>query len=427
MVEITGIEAPNYIWETQSLRAYALLKNTGTTNAMVFYRMLETTPESPEPIDTGVMYLEIEAGESARVPLWYAGTQEWPRPVSEVRTWNRFKVEAWIDPQEMVESTFSVVHLSGTVVIMGDPIDLPSQAPAGAGLRFHVIVGTEIIPYQTEYPIRGFVRITDADTGEEAFDGCVWTIKNNASSDCVAVGTMPNKDLNLIIESGIIATRWDQEVWEVQRSRNYTILLGVAEGIAKIREVKFPQRVPVGEKAEIYADWGNLAEVADTIFSKLYSNGEIIDETRFEIFPSSGRFKTIEVLMPEEEAIVPFRFEVGHDEQGIDVVDDFREFSIEAWNPATLNIDTKPIKGPISVDGARIGTAPQIVIVEAGTHTVGFEDVIGYVKPQPQEVTVQKGETRNILGVYEPTVGLPILPIVIGIALAVGAAFLITR
>ncbi|MFB0499862.1 MAG: PGF-pre-PGF domain-containing protein [Candidatus Hadarchaeaceae archaeon] len=67
---------------------------------------------------------------------------------------------------------------------------------------------------------------------------------------------------------------------------------------------------------------------------------------------------------------------------------------------ATLTADTTPIKASVYVDGALWGTAPQTKSVAAGTYTVSFEDLLGYLTPPLQTVTLLAGETMSVTGVY---------------------------
>ena len=65
-----------------------------------------------------------------------------------------------------------------------------------------------------------------------------------------------------------------------------------------------------------------------------------------------------------------------------------------------LNIDTEPVKGEVFVDETSWGTAPQSQVVEAGTYSVSFGEVAGYVTPEPIEAVVELGLTTNIVGTY---------------------------
>ncbi|MBA7502656.1 hypothetical protein ES706_01249 [subsurface metagenome] len=68
--------------------------------------------------------------------------------------------------------------------------------------------------------------------------------------------------------------------------------------------------------------------------------------------------------------------------------------------PATLTVDTTPVKASVYVDGSLWGTAPQTRELDAGTYTVSFGDVLGYLTPASESVTLAENETRTITGVY---------------------------
>ncbi len=74
---------------------------------------------------------------------------------------------------------------------------------------------------------------------------------------------------------------------------------------------------------------------------------------------------------------------------------------------ATLTADTTPIKASVYVDGALWGTAPQTKSVAAGTYTVSFGDLLDYLTPPPQTVTLSAGETRTVTGFYTELVPAP--------------------
>ena len=68
--------------------------------------------------------------------------------------------------------------------------------------------------------------------------------------------------------------------------------------------------------------------------------------------------------------------------------------------PATLTVDTTPVKASVYVDGSLWGTAPQTRELDPGTYTVSFGDVLGYLTPASESVTLAENETRTIAGVY---------------------------
>ncbi len=67
---------------------------------------------------------------------------------------------------------------------------------------------------------------------------------------------------------------------------------------------------------------------------------------------------------------------------------------------ATLTADTTPIKASVYVDGALWGTAPQTRSVAAGTYTISFGDLLDYLTPPLQTVTLSAGETMTVTGFY---------------------------
>lgn len=68
--------------------------------------------------------------------------------------------------------------------------------------------------------------------------------------------------------------------------------------------------------------------------------------------------------------------------------------------PATLTVDTTPIKANVYVGGSLLGVVPRTRSLAAGTYTISFGDVLGYLTPAPEIVTLAAGETRTVTGVY---------------------------
>jgi len=68
--------------------------------------------------------------------------------------------------------------------------------------------------------------------------------------------------------------------------------------------------------------------------------------------------------------------------------------------PAILTVDTTPIKASIYVDNSLWGTAPQTGALVAGTYTISFGDVLGYLTPASETVTLTSGATKTVTGVY---------------------------
>lgn len=67
---------------------------------------------------------------------------------------------------------------------------------------------------------------------------------------------------------------------------------------------------------------------------------------------------------------------------------------------ATLTVDTTPIRASVYVDGSLWGIAPQMRELDAGTYAVSFGDVLGFITPASETVTLAEGETRTVTGVY---------------------------
>ncbi|MBN1343848.1 MAG: PEGA domain-containing protein [Phycisphaerae bacterium] len=70
----------------------------------------------------------------------------------------------------------------------------------------------------------------------------------------------------------------------------------------------------------------------------------------------------------------------------------------------TLAVDTSPPKGEVIVDGVSWGTAPETDTVDAGSHTVRFGQVPGFITPDDQVVNVTENETTSVSAVYKPLV-----------------------
>jgi hypothetical protein len=67
-----------------------------------------------------------------------------------------------------------------------------------------------------------------------------------------------------------------------------------------------------------------------------------------------------------------------------------------------LSVDTAPTKGQITVDNTLWGTAPERKVVSAGTHTVKFAKVPGFIPPDEKTVPVQENQAVHTTGVYVP-------------------------
>lgn len=66
----------------------------------------------------------------------------------------------------------------------------------------------------------------------------------------------------------------------------------------------------------------------------------------------------------------------------------------------TLNVNTTPVSGGVTVDGTSWGNAPQSRSLAPGTHTVSFGAVSGYITPANQSVTVSSNVTTTSTGTY---------------------------
>ncbi len=95
-----------------------------------------------------------------------------------------------------------------------------------------------------------------------------------------------------------------------------------------------------------------------------------------------------------------------------------------------INIDTRPVKGEVFIDGISAGAAPVTREVNAGTHTVSFGDVADYNTPTDITATVTASGTFNAVADYTVIGGSPpskpfpwlLLLLVGGVSLAVGGA-----
>ena len=69
-----------------------------------------------------------------------------------------------------------------------------------------------------------------------------------------------------------------------------------------------------------------------------------------------------------------------------------------------LSIDTTPVKGEVFVNGQSWGVAPQSRTVNVGTYIITFGPVSGYTTPSSQTVSVTKGQTTTVIGIYKPII-----------------------
>ena len=66
----------------------------------------------------------------------------------------------------------------------------------------------------------------------------------------------------------------------------------------------------------------------------------------------------------------------------------------------TISVTTSPVSGAIYIDGKYVGTGQVFREYPLGTYRATFGPVSGYHTPKAQTVTVEVGETLNIVGEY---------------------------
>jgi len=74
--------------------------------------------------------------------------------------------------------------------------------------------------------------------------------------------------------------------------------------------------------------------------------------------------------------------------------------SFQVIQLGTLFVDSKPVKGSISVDGSYWGTGPQFRSLEVGPHTITFGLIKGYKTPSSLIVRVSAGQTTTVIVIY---------------------------
>ena len=393
--KIVEIIHPDKLWPGEKIiDCYATIQNIGDiADNIYFYMRWED--------NTGVQSVYLEPGQTTQVQLWDYKNQDWIRQSGRGKNlWVWHGVDEFDIHNYDDFKSFNVPSIGGSIKFKMAGVERPNQAPAGTELQF--IVRNSL--HAGAPGAMCFIRLLDRDT-DEIFDYIEFAAKKNTSIQNGFSYIMPDKDWNLRCEIGIAnqySVDLDDYVEEIRDHMDFTILLGVAEGRGLIRkdELMYPEKAPQFKEFNIHLEWGNFGEIIDTIFAKIIDNdtGEILHEQRDEMQINTGRYKDIPLTMPDRDLNV--RIETGHDENGIDVVDDFEEFTIKYFIPAYINIDTIPVKGQILVDGQYIGIAPTTAEVEAGTHTIIFGDVEGYRTPKSKTINIEGGDTINIIGEY---------------------------
>lgn len=76
----------------------------------------------------------------------------------------------------------------------------------------------------------------------------------------------------------------------------------------------------------------------------------------------------------------------------------------------TLNVTTIPANGDIYMDSVKKGTGSWNELLSAGSHTISFGQVSGYLTPSAQTVEVLKDQTTSLIVTYAPLPNLIINP-----------------
>jgi len=71
-----------------------------------------------------------------------------------------------------------------------------------------------------------------------------------------------------------------------------------------------------------------------------------------------------------------------------------------------ISVAVKPeeLHPAITIDGELVGDAPVDWEVDPGEHTLSFEAVEGYITPEDETITVEEGQTQEIIARYQPEV-----------------------
>ena len=396
--QIVANDAPEKLWRFQAINQTVTLKNIGAGPGNIYYRI-------SHPFDRKdfVKSVFLAVGEQKTVPIFDFETGK----NFVMGQNNTFILDVWTSSPDYPGSANRDDNLNWNVPMIQasstiDSVNGPEQAPTGIEIEFQVQYG--IMERRTDGLVNVFFRMRNKATNEilkEDFKvaqdrlGVAFSVKT----------TMPDGDLTVISESGVVnAYRPETDDFgeRIDDMLETTVLIGETEGIGSIFDLIFPNKVPVGNKFTMHFEWVNLSDVIDTFFARLINQdtGEIMWESIDDISPNSGRVTNLDPEFTMPETNLNLRFEVGHDERGTDIVDDFRDFTIIGFIPAFLNVDTFPVKGIVFVNGAGIGQAPQSLVLEAGTYNISFGAVDGFVVPPPQTVTLAPAETTDILAEY---------------------------
>ena len=396
--KIVEIIYPDRLWKGQKMECYATIQNIGDTANNIYFRMYtySRSPSSEEYRDTGIQSIYLEPGQTTQIPLWDYENNDFfeMTPASLKLTVGHSESE--IDDSRNFQ-IFAITITMGIIFITH-----PVEAPTGTPLEFDYQISTFTV--REAEGVNVFMKVFNIDTGELLkYDE--WSPKPSSRLSNVKA-IMPDEDLNIRMDVGIV-NAFDKETGtfkdKILDSKDVTVLNGPGgegKGLIHRQDLVYPEKIPCSGNFEITLFWDNFGEIIDTIFAKIIDKdtGEILFEYRDEIQVNSGRHGNIPLTMPDRDLNV--RIETGHDENGIDVVDDFEEFTIISFIPSYINIDTIPVKGQILVDGQYWGIAPTTAEVEAGTHTIIFGDVEGYRTPKSKTINIEGGDTINIIGEY---------------------------
>ena len=422
--QIVDVNFPERVWDGQIINQSAIIKNIGIVSGSIFYRL-----SRPFELRNLVQEVVLEPSEEVEVPIIDFSTGE---PfVGGIRG---YTLEVWGDSPQIPniggeDDSFSWDILLSRAGATIRSIDLPTVAPAQTPLEAQINLSNGAS--EDQFGTSFFFRMIDKDTGvvyadrqfQFKFAGAVTSFKVDL--------VMPNRQLNLISESGTVNgfRPETQDFGEVIDSRMAnTITVGGAEGVISITEIGFPVKSPQFRNIEITLTWSNFSGIGDDAFARLIDvdNGTSIWDWAGFIQNNTGRFTQPPLVFSMPDHNFNLRFEVGHLEDQNEVVDETKDFSIISFNPLTVNVDTIPEKGLIFVNGAGVGVAPQELLLEPGTYTISFGFVSGFIIPPAQIVTGVGGEVIDILAEYVPGEDTKsFAPLIIGMGL-VGAALVVS-
>lgn len=108
-------------------------------------------------------------------------------------------------------------------------------------------------------------------------------------------------------------------------------------------------------------------------------------------------------LMPSKNVAVI----VGLMYMGSDAEVSFTEtvtFDAPPPDKGRLVVNTNPSNADISIDGSFVGTSPVSVELTPGLHHIGYGELVGYIAPPDENVTIEVGYTLTIMRSYTPIV-----------------------